>query len=425
MGEAMFPGRGKTWRIQDAEETMDDVAIVVNLLADLTPAGILPLAFGLSGTGYVNATILLVVFATAASYMMYLMGRTVEVVGQVTVDKIWEQVVGPDTVWVPLATVMFVCLGSCLGYACFFGDLISGAMPSMGITFADRTVCLVALGVFPLLPLCMLKDLSALAPTSFGALVAVVFTIGMMGHRAFDGSYDAGGEYSSDVQIPRTREQHLFNFGPDTLLFVNAMAVAFLAHYNACKYYREFIDHRPDKFGARVAVAFGSSSVLFFMSMVFGYMTFANDCEGTVLNNYSQDDTLANVARVGMGFANVFSFPLMFSGLREAAVTLIVWISPACEEVSEYVSFQNCLSAAMLAVIIATAVVVTDASLVVGLVGSLCGAASIYVIPCFLFVRACKQVQMTKNSWELALVTAIGCTGVALMFAGAWATLAL
>lgn len=427
IGESMFPSKNKTWTIQDAEETMDDVSIVINLLADLSPAGILPLAFGLGGTGYVIGTILLAIFGAAAAYMMYLIGRTVELSGQQSYDKIWEKVVGPSTSWVPIFTVVAVCFGCCLGYACFFGDLFAGAMPALGVDLATRTVCLVALSTFPLLPLCMLKDLSALAPTSFGALVAVLYTIGMMVYRSLDGSYDPDGEFGStaEVAVPETTESHLFNMGLSSLLLVNGLAVAFLSHYNGCKYYREFIGHRPDKFGKFVGLAFGMVSCLFFLSMIFGYRTFGMYCEGTVLNNYAKNDSLANIGRIGMGLANVFSFPLMFSGLREAVLALIVWVSPSSEDTTELVVFQNSLSAVMLAIITVIAILVTDASLVVGLVGSICGAAIIYVIPCFLFVRACEQSQYSRNPTELVIVKVIGFIGVILMFAGAWATLAL
>lgn len=36
----------------------------------------------------------------------------------------------------------------------------------------------------------------------------------------------------------------------------------------------------------------------------------------------AKEDMLANIARFGMGFANVFSLPLMFSGLRSWALDL-------------------------------------------------------------------------------------------------------
>merc|ERR1719498_179075 len=114
--------------------------------------------------------------------------------------------------------------------------------------------------------------------------------------------------------------------------------------------------------------------------MLFGYLTFDKISDAVILNNYSQDDVMINVARLAMGLANVFSFPLMFSGLREQAIELICFFAPSFGPTTEYVWFQNVLSAVMLTIITAVAILVTDASIVVGLVGSLCGSATIYVI---------------------------------------------
>lgn len=426
LGETMFPSSTKLWCIHDSEETMGDAEIVINLLADLAPAGILPLSFGLSGTGYIPGSLLLIAFAAAAAYMMYIVGRTIEISGQVSYDKIWEKVVGPRTVWVPIVMVVAVCFGCCLSYACFYGDLFAGAAPSMGLGFAGRTVWLVVLGIFPLLPLCMARDLSALAPTSFGALLAVLYTVVMIFYRYADGSYEVDGKYGSraQVQVPEDSERHLVNMGMSSLLLVNSLAVAFLSHYNGCKYYREYIGHRPDRFLNIVSLAFLLVSLMLFVAMVFGYATFGHYCEGTVLNNYAEDDPLADVARVGMGLANVLSFPLMFSGLREAVLALIVWCAPAMEDDTAYVGFQNMLSASLLAVITLIAALVSDASLVVGLVGSICGSATIYVMPCFLYAKACSHAQFEKNPGELVAVKMMGAIGIVLMFAGAWATLA-
>ena len=69
---------------------------------------------------------------------------------------------------------------------------------------------------------------------------------------------------------------------------------------------------------------------MFFFAMTFGYLAFGDNCEGTVLNNYAKTDELANIARIGMGFANVFSFPLMFSGLREAMASWHWWTLLRC-----------------------------------------------------------------------------------------------
>lgn len=44
-------------------------------------------------------------------------------------------------------------------------------------------------------PLCFLKSLSALSFTSLAGVAGVLFSVGVMGVRFFDGSYLAGGKF--------------------------------------------------------------------------------------------------------------------------------------------------------------------------------------------------------------------------------------
>jgi len=425
IGDLHYKNKHSTWTIETDEETMGDASIVINLLADLSPAGTLPLAAGMIGTGYIPSICLLLIFSVAAAYMMYLISRTIEISGAKSYDKIWEKVIGKQTAWVPALVLILVCFGNCLAYACMFGDLFSGCMPAFGLTSASRTVCLVVLAFFPLLPLCMLKDLSALAPTSFGALLAVAWMITVMVVRYADGSYLPSGQFHGELQP----SGHVATMGVSSLLLVNSLAVGFLCHYNGCKYYREYIEHRPAKFANKVSIGFGMVSFLFAFSMLVGYATFGSSSEAVILNNYSKNDSMANLARLGMGLANVFSFPLMFSGLRENSVALLSLCMPDQTDTFDLILFQNTLGAILLALIITMAVILTDASLVVGLVGAICGNAIIYVIPCFLFVSASRtfmsQGKEQVNPKEMLLVQAIGCTGVVLMVAGALATVLL
>jgi len=423
-GETMFKSRYATWTVEEDKDTMGDAEIVINLLADLTPAGVLPLAFGMSGTGYVPAVAILLMLTGVAAYMMHLIARTIEISGKNTYDQIWSVVIGPKSAWVPTTVVSVVCFGNCLAYACMFGDLFAGCMPALGLTFATRTVCVVALAAFPLLPLCMLKDLSALAPTSLGALLAVLYTVGMMGFRYYDGSYAPGGQYY--VSAPLSSAGHVLTVGPSTLLLVNALAVAYLCHYNACKYYREYKDHRPGMFVKQIFLAFTGVCFLLAASMLFGYATFGAIASGVVLNNYATTDGMANAARFGMGIANLLSFPLMFSGLREAALALMAFFSPSMVKTFGLVWFQNALSAGLLVLIIAAAVVLTDAGLVVGLVGSICGSTIIYIVPCLLFERACRtfldDAHRVSNFGERIIVRIIGLIGIILAITGTWAS---
>lgn len=422
-GEIQHPSKYQTWTIEQDEDTMSDSSLVINMLCDISPAGVLPLAFGMSGTGYIPSVLLLLVFASAAAYMMFLVARTIEIAGVKSYDRLWERCIGSDSKWMPTVVLWLVCFGNALAYICMVGDLISMCLPGFGINFLPRSYCIAVLAMFPLLPLCMLKDLSALAPTSFLALIAVVYMAIMMVIRFMDGSYLPGGEFHG---FPRPKG-HIGNFGIASLLLVNNLSIAFLCHYNGCKYYREFVDHRPGKFGVRVFTAFMLASCLFAITMLLGYATFGPNCEGVILNNYAKNDMLANIARFGMGFANVFSLPLMFSGLREATLVLLATANPG-NAVFDQVWFQNALSAFMLGVIAILGIMVTDVSTVIGLVGAICGSAIIYVIPCLLFDRASAKFMGLgdydhANPYERVLVQTIGCIGVVLMFAGSMASI--
>jgi len=423
-GEIQHPSKYQTWTIEQDEDTMSDLSLVINMLADISPAGVLPLAFGMSGTGYIPSIMLLLLFGTAAAYMMFLVSRTIEIAGVKSYDRLWEKCIGRDSKWIPTVVLWLVCFGNALAYICMVGDLISMCLPGFGIHFLPRSYCIALLALFPLLPLCMLKDLSALAPTSFLALIAVLYMAIMMVIRYADGSYLPGGQYHG---FPRP-SGHVANFGIASLLLVNNLSIAFLCHYNGCKYYREFVDHRPGKFGRRVFTAFMLASVLFATTMLLGYATFGDRAEGVVLNNYAKEDMLANIARFGMGFANVFSLPLMFSGLREATLVLLATAVPDTV-VFDQVWFQNALSALMLGVIAVLGIIVTDVSTVIGLVGAICGSAIIYVIPCLLFDRASSKFlglgDERAHPYERMLVQTIGFTGVVLMFAGSMASILL
>jgi len=327
-GEQQYPSKFSTWTIEQDEDTMTGASLVINLLADVSPAGVLPLAYGMSGTGYIPAVLLLMLFACGAGYSMYLISRTIEISGVKSYDRIWERCIGERSKWIPSLVLCIVCFGNALAYVCMVGDLISMCLPGFGISFLSRSSCIAILAVFPLLPLCMLKDLSALAPTSFLALLAVFWMIIMMIIRYVDGSYLPGGQYHG---FPAPRG-HVGNMGFSTLILVDNLAVAFLCHYNGPKYYREYKNHRPVRFGSRVLAAFSLVSTLFATSMLLGYATFGQHAEGVILNNYDNTDTLANIARLGMGFANVFSTPLMFSGLREGVLAVLTHFAPEEEE---------------------------------------------------------------------------------------------
>jgi amino acid permease len=416
----------KHWTIDHDVETMSRFTFVVNMFADLCPPGMLALPSGLATTGFIPGFTMLLVFYGLCVYSMYTIGRTTEITGARDFPGQWSATFGPGTSWIPVVVVVVVCVGNCLAYSCFFADIFSRLMPSLGLAM-PRSYCLFAFTLFPLLPLCLLKNLSALSNTSTFALVAVVYTAFVMVLRALDGSYAAGGLYFADVPktlAPDVPTNHLFGFGMQSLSLVNGLAIAFLAHYNGCKYYRELERHTPKRLLRCTATSMGISVLLYMATMTAGFQTFGNNCDSVILANYSRNDWLLNVARLGIGLSIIASFPLMFSGLREAAIALLKQCS---ENASDWdvILRQDMLSMGLLVLITFLALVMTDTGIVVGLVGAICGSTIIYIVPCSLYAKAIQTFLTEHNTSTVVGLRLLIALGVALAVGGSYSTLFL
>jgi len=56
--------------------------------------------------------------------------------------------------------------------------------------------------------------------------------------------------------------------------------------------------------------------------MIFGYLTFGQNSQALLLNNYGAGDVLATLARFLTGIAILSGYPLMFAGLKSSGFSL-------------------------------------------------------------------------------------------------------
>mmetsp|Transcript_1771 Transcript_1771/g.3842 ORF Transcript_1771/g.3842 Transcript_1771/m.3842 type:complete len:476 (-) Transcript_1771:58-1485(-) len=416
-GEQVYPSRQAKWIIEEDKDTLSDIGLVINLLADMSPVGILPLSCAMDGTGYLLAVAFLMIFATAAGFAMYTIARTVSESGHTSSDQIWASMIGPRTAWIPPVVNIVGCGGACLTYFCMAGDLLS----SLSLVWAPRSVWVLALAAFPLLPLCMMKDLSLLAPSSLVAVMAVVYTTVVIVVRYMDGSYGPHGAFASPEALKPSKE--VLTIGGSTLHLASAFAVGFLSHYNGCKYFREWKGRRPADFVPRIAVAFAFCVVVFSLSMCFGYATFGHRAEAVILMNYAPNDTLVNIARVGMGFALIMSIPLNFSGLREASLALMTWAAPSQTGTWDLMLFQNVLSGILLTGLAIATLFTNDVGLVVGFFGAMADCTVIYILPSLLFDVTMTRLMMPTWTCERTWARVIGMFGCTALVLGVYATL--
>lgn len=433
--------------------SMSMLTLIINVVADLCPHGMLPLAYGLvkGPTGLVPALGLLVAFGAISASTMVKYASLAQATGSATISEIWAKLVGPKTSWVADGAIFALCFGCCVFYSAFIGDIFSALASAVGIggILAKRSVILGLISSAVLLPLCQLDDISALSFSSILGVGGILYTFLFHILRLVDKSYaPKGGRFflkiaaQSRPSFP-TPKYDLWNMNKDTLVLVNMLCVAYLAHYNAINYFKELRHSTIPRYVTAIGSGFGIAMAVFAGMMIVGYSIFGRTAQPLILNNFHRtDDLLATFARFATGLAITFAYPLMFAGLKSSMKNLLsrsptaapapsaagsrgkgksLAVAPVSAPV---VDMKSVAIPVVLAAITGIAVKCSeeDVSVVLGIVGSVLGCSVAYVLPGFLKLR---HLSTTRSSSVAAWGSNYALVGLGLLFSvlGVWITL--
>jgi hypothetical protein len=125
-----------------------------------------------------------------------------------------------------------------------------------------RNITLLGVTVGILLPLCLKKNLKSLAPFSLLGVLGMGYTALAMTLRYLDGTYTMpdgvlAQELSISLQPAFGNKGWQSVFTPDALILVCMLSTAYMAHFNAPKFYLELKQNTMPRFHAVVASSFG------------------------------------------------------------------------------------------------------------------------------------------------------------------------
>eukprot|EP00984_Skeletonema_dohrnii_P018767 scaffold8850_cov113-Skeletonema_dohrnii-CCMP3373.AAC.7 len=355
------------------------------------PAGIA--AFGDAPSASIPAAILIASIGSIAAYNFSLLGRLCAMTGATSYKSAWEETVGASTAWIPGSSCVIKTFFAVLAYSMVLGDTFSALFETFGFN-VSREKALIGLTVTVLMPLCKLKDLSSLAPFSLVGIAGMLYTALAMAVRFFDGSYAEGGKLAADVA--ESLRPALGTKGASAVFSSNAfilicmLSTAYMAHFNAPKFYLELENNTIARWNTCVATSF-SISILFFIGIAaMGFSTFGGASNGLILNNYSTKDSLMGFSRVAVAFALV----------------------PKEERTDAKL---NNLTYIILASVTAVALKITDLSFIMSFGGATLGNALIYVYPAIMFRSAVKNLgddATAAQKLEVKLAMAFAALGI-------------
>jgi amino acid permease len=308
--------------------------------------------------------------------------------------------------------------------------------------YTSRTSIILILSTFVLLPLNLIKDLNSLGFTSILGLLSVLYTVGFMFIRAFDGSYSVGsngggsgsgsgggiggggkvastasaivGKFIMDGsltanQIPTFTKSTLWNIDINSLVLTSNLGLAFIAHYNAPSYWKSLKGNNATSktFTTISNYSYIILSIIYVVTMICGYITFGDISMGNILLNYSSNDILALFGRIATGLSIIFGFPLISNGCREGFKNMCISLNIMNGKSSNGksnsnngngtssnngidITNPNNHTTLVLCLLITTtflSIIAKDIGLIAGLTGALMGSSLVYICPPLIYYK--------------------------------------
>jgi len=289
----------------------------LNLSKNIIGAGMLSLPFAMKGAGVVPSLAGIAVYGAVNAYTFFLLGLCCDRTKAKSFGELWAKTFGQSSAWIVDLSIVANNGMACLAYCVLVGDFVSkalaGLLPSMTILHS-RSVVLALVATCFLLPLSLLKDLAPLRFSSLAGLAATAYGFCLL---VFDCSTKA------DVTSPASAVvRNMFPIRVDFFAALAMFSSAFMAHYNSPKFYADLQDTSPKRFAQLVGLAYGLAFVAFFIFGFCGFALFGFSAQGNVLKNYGAEPKVL-LAWLGMAFSVTFTYPLVFSTFRDAAVGLL------------------------------------------------------------------------------------------------------
>lgn len=435
-------------------------ASVFNLANNVAGAGILTLAAGkASGTGWVPSIAILLAIAYASSHTFYLVGKSMELTGCGTFKDLWCYAFDSDTsAYIVDLAVFLQCFFVSVLYTGLLGDVFSTLIRENlgwhGLHTSRNGIILLAVTLV-LGPLNHIRDLKRLAFTSTLGLCSVLYTVLFIVIRALDGTYHHGGVSGSDLadlitggdlaglvagggsrvhidissttissttisssttsigrflaggMVPHMPSFHgstWWNVDLKSLVLISNLGLAFISHYNAPSYWKSLGDRASAATFKTIARrAYLILAAIYLSTMVGGYATFGDSCQGNILINYSSTDFLATLGRLATGFSILFGFPLISNGCREGfknvCVALNIFGGTAVSDPKNH-------SRVVIGLLTCTTIVsilVRDIAIIAGITGALMGSCLVYIFPALMYAKIVeRKCGLASSEYQLA-----------------------
>lgn len=289
---------------------------VFNMANSILGAGIIGLPYAVSQAGFVFGLVLLAVLCVVTDWTIRLIIINAKLSGRHSYIDIMDHCFGSSG----RAAVSFFQFSFAFGGMCAFGIIIGDTIPHVIRSifptlhtipvlsiFANRQFIIALCTCFVSYPLSLYRDIHKLARASGLALVGMMVIVVSVFFEGPHVTEDLKGDPSKRFTI----------IEPGVFQAIGVISFAFVCHHNSLLIYGSLQTPTLDRFARVTHISTAMSLVACMTLAVSAYLTFTDKTQGNILNNFSQSDTLINVARFCFGLNMFTTLPLELFVCRE------------------------------------------------------------------------------------------------------------
>ncbi|XP_028645167.1 sodium-coupled neutral amino acid transporter 1 [Grammomys surdaster] len=366
---------------------------VFNLSNAIMGSGILGLAFALANTGILLFLILLTSVTLLSIYSINLLLICSKETGCMVYEKLGEQVFGTTGKLVIFGATSLQNTGAMLSYLFIVKNELPSAIKSLmgeedafSAWYVDGRVLVVMVTFGIILPLCLLKNLGYLGYTSGFSLSCMVFFLIVVIYKKFQTpcmNVEQNSTVSANVTDACTPKYVTFN--SKTVYALPTIAFAFVCHPSVLPIYSELKDRSQKKMQMVSNISFFAMFVMYFLTAIFGYLTFYEKVQSDLLHKYqSTGDILILTVRLAVIVAVILTVPVLFFTVRSSLF-----------ELAKKTKFHLCrhvlVTIILLVIINLLVIFIPSMKDIFGVVGVTSANMLIFILPSSLYLKITNQ----------------------------------
>lgn len=371
---------------------------VFNVMNAIMGSGILCLAYVMANTGILGFSFLLLFVALLASYSVHLLLAMCIHTAVTSYEDLGLFAFGLPGKVVVAGTIIIQNIGAMSSYLLIIKTelpaAISEFLPSdhSGSWYLDGQMLLIIICVGIVFPLSLLPKIGFLGYTSSLSFFFMVFFALVVVIKKWAVPCPVTLDCINEVfQISNATDDckpKLFHFSKESVYAIPTMAFSFLCHTSVLPIYCELQSPSKKRMQNVTNTAIALSFLVYFVSALFGYLTFYDKVESELLQGYSKylpHDVIVMAVKLCILFAVLLTAPLIHFPARKALMMILFsnypfsWIR------------HSLTTAALNAIIVVLAIYVPDIRNVFGVVGASTSTCLIFVFPGLFYLKLSRE----------------------------------